>query len=132
MNAEPTTDAPVILVVDDDADIRQVLDLGLSCEGYVVVTAFDGQDALDAVRAHPISLVLLDLNMPRLNGEGFAQAYRERGGTAPILLLTAVAPGAIDAAREACGAVEAIEKPFSFDDLLLAVARHVRIGARPR
>jgi DNA-binding response OmpR family regulator len=96
------------------------------------VTAIDGQDALDAVQTHPISLILLDLNMPRLSGEGFCRAYRAREGKAPIILLTAVVPGAIDAVREACGAVEAFEKPFSFDDLLPAVARHVRRGARPR
>jgi len=64
-----TSQQPTILIVDDDADIRDALGQVMRGEGYIVLTAGDGLEALDTVAAHPVDLVLLDLQMPRMNGE---------------------------------------------------------------
>ncbi len=116
---------PVILVAEDDTTIRDMLELLLLGEGYDVVPAADGQDALDGAARHRIDLILLDLAMPKLDGEGFCRAYRERGGTAPIVLITAVVGEKATEAIDVCGADGHIAKPFNIEDVLVTVARLV-------
>ena len=72
--------APVVLVVDDDDAIRLSVGMLLEDEGYRVLLARDGIEALGAALARRIDMILLDLAMPRLTGEAFCRAYRERGG----------------------------------------------------
>jgi len=64
-------DAPLILVVDDDADSRTLLELALSTSGFSVETAINGRDALITARRHPPRLILLDLAMPVMDGFAF-------------------------------------------------------------
>lgn len=110
-----------ILIVDDDAPTREVLTLALRDEGFDPVAAQDGHEALsvieaDAARGVSPTLVLLDLHMPRLDGVGFARAYRERfTNPAPILLMTAGRPGPDELL--AVGASAYIQKPFDLDAL---------------
>jgi CheY-like chemotaxis protein len=85
-------DGRSILVVDDDADVRQVLDLALGLEGFQVVTAADGREALEKLEAAdpPVSLILLDLMMPVMDGWEFRR--RQRGTPAadvPVVVLSA-------------------------------------------
>ena len=114
---------PSILVVDDDPDVRGLLAILFNREGYEVETAIDGEAALEHAGDHRIGLILLDLQMPRVDGKTFCRAYRERGGRAPIILVTAaeIEPG--DVARY--GFDEYIPKPFDVDRVLQTVARHV-------
>jgi chemosensory pili system protein ChpA (sensor histidine kinase/response regulator) len=115
---------PVVLVVDDDPDVRGILGMLLTREGYDVVTAIDGAAALAYAGDARIALVVLDLQMPRLDGDTFRRLYRERGGQAPILLITAAE---IDASHLARYGVDAyIAKPFDVDNVLEAIAQLVR------
>jgi CheY-like chemotaxis protein len=108
-----------ILVVDDEADIRETVSEMLDLEGYAVETAANGEEALRAVeRGHP-DVVLLDMRMPVLDGWGFAGAVRARGMAVKIVVMTA----ARDAERWATeiAANGYLAKPFGFDDLVSTI-----------
>ena len=116
----PDTTCP-ILVVDDDPTILATVSETLDLEGYVVLTATNGAEALDAVeRARP-SVVLLDMRMPVLDGWGFMRAARERGFSLSVVVMTAAA----DARRWAneIGAHAVLAKPFELDDLIAVIQR---------
>lgn len=110
-----------VLVVDDEADIRQVLVYVLVDEGYEVEEASDGETALELIeRRHP-DIIILDMKMPAMDGWEFARRYRERHGhRAPIIVLTA----AQDAARRGTdiSAESYVPKPFDLDVLVEQVA----------
>ena len=112
---------PVVLVVDDDPDVRGILAILLSRDGYEVITAIDGAAALEHVRDERIALILLDLQMPRLDGNQFRRVYNEHGGHAPILLVTAAEVGPDDLER--LGVSAHIAKPFDIEDVLETVDR---------
>jgi two-component system chemotaxis response regulator CheY len=114
----------LILLVEDDATIRDAIDMALSEEGYVVQTAPNGEAALEmAERARP-DLILLDMLMPVMDGWTFARAYRERPGPhAPIVVLTALNNAAESAADVAAHAY--VGKPFELEDVLGVVSHHV-------
>jgi two-component system, chemotaxis family, chemotaxis protein CheY len=109
-----------VLVVDDDATIRQFLEMALTDQGYPVVTAEDGRAALEAVdRARP-DLILLDMRMPVLDGWGFAEAYRRTlPPHAPIIVLTAARNAAQYAGEIRADAF--LAKPFELRELLRLV-----------
>ena len=121
------THRATVLIAEDDPIIGQILLLLLSDEGYSPLVVVDGQEALDLALTRQIDVILLDLQMPVLNGEGFCRAYRERGGSAPVLLLTAAADAVVRAAVTACGAAAYIPKPFDVDDVVATVARYAPI-----
>jgi len=108
-----------ILVVDDEPHIRATVTAMLESEGYDVIEATNGADALRAVEAAPPDIVLLDMRMPVLDGWGFAAELRRRGHHVPIVVMTA----ASDAARWASeiAAPAFVAKPFGIDDLITAV-----------
>ena len=112
-----------ILVIDDDPNIRSFVSDVLTDEGYEVVQAEHGGAALaalDRMGSHPPAAILLDVNMPIMDGYGFAAAYRERPGPhAPIVVITAA-----HSARQRCaeiGAQDCLGKPFDLDQLLARV-----------
>jgi CheY-like chemotaxis protein len=72
-----------VLIAEDDPNIRDLLHELLEGEGYESLVVSNGQEALDLALAQPIDVILLDLQMPVLNGEAFCTAYREHGGKAP-------------------------------------------------
>ena len=110
-----------ILVVDDDAAIRDAVRDVLESAGMVVETASDGADALTKVSRRRPRLVLLDMRMPGLDGWGFASALREQGLSLPLVVMTA----ATDASRWASeiGAIGVVAKPFGVAELVRAVRR---------
>jgi two-component system chemotaxis response regulator CheY len=111
-----------ILVIDDDGDIRAILGMVLAAEGHEVETAIDGAAGLDRLRESPRpSLILLDMMMPRLDGEGFLRAMRSDPLTAdiPVVILTGH-PTARRTAAE-LGAAGYLVKPVELVDLLSAV-----------
>jgi len=114
----------VILIVDDNEDVRSILALLLAGEGYTVSEAIDGEAALDRALDPGISLIVLDVAMPRRTGPNFCRTYRERGGQAPIILVTAAIEKDVTTAMTACGAVEYIAKPFEIDQTLETIRRH--------
>ena len=78
-----------ILVVDDDAPIRRMLDRTLAAEGYAVESAADGGEALAAVERSAPDLIVLDVSMPGLDGLAVCRRLRAKGLATPVLLLTA-------------------------------------------
>jgi two-component system, chemotaxis family, chemotaxis protein CheY len=111
-----------ILVVDDDPTILATVSEALDLEGFSVLTATNGAEALAAIEQdNRPSLVLLDMRMPVLDGWGFMRAIREQGLSVTVVVMTAAA----DARRWAreIGAQAVLAKPFELDDLLAAVQR---------
>ncbi len=112
-----------ILIVDDDAGLRKSLSLILSDAGYDVLQAEDGEQGLATAKEQDPDIILCDVKMPRLGGIEFLEAYREYGGGALVLVMTAY--GGLDLAMEAMkkGAYDYIPKPFGADDVLLIVRK---------
>ena len=115
-----------ILIVEDEIGILQFLQQGLEEEGYTVVTASDGEKALELLTNKSFDLVLLDWMLPKLTGLEVCKAYRLQNKTTPVIFLTAK-----DTVQETieglqAGANDYIKKPFSFDELLERVKVHFR------
>lgn len=117
-------DAPLILLVDDDDDVRECVGLALEDEGYRVEEANGGEAALSRLRARRPDLLLLDYRMPGMNGpELLAAARAESLIDFPVVLLSA---GQDPEQRKGPGAVDdSIAKPFELDDLLDTVKRNL-------
>jgi DNA-binding NtrC family response regulator len=111
-----------ILVIDDEAEIREGLELLLSSEGYTVTSAETGEAGLSRLEQEPYDLLLLDVSLPDRNGLDLLRDIRQRDPHLPIVLITAY--GSIDMARQAfkSGAQDYITKPWSNDELLAQVA----------
>jgi CheY-like chemotaxis protein len=113
----------VILIVDDDPSIRDLFEMLLGDEGYGVLTAADGIQALDVARQEHPDVILVDDTMPRLDGPGFCRAYRDAGGLAPLVLVSASHQDTVAATALACGAAAYIAKPFDVNAAVETVAR---------
>ena len=112
-----------VLLVEDDLDLMGMVELLLSSEGYPVITATNGQEALQHLAQGMPGLILLDMKMPIMNGWEFAREFRSRyDHQAPIVVLTA-AENARKRAEE-IGAEGYLGKPFEIDDLLRIVERY--------
>ena len=114
-----------VLVVDDDAVIRQLICVNLELEGFEVHTAEDGQDALDKIRDVDPTVVTLDIMMPRLDGWETAARLRNDPATAhvKVILLSARAQEADVRRGKGIGVDAYLTKPFDPDDLVDAVRR---------
>ena len=125
-------DTKRILVVDDEAKMRRLLELSLKGMGHDVTQAEDGEAALAAFDAASFDLVLTDLRMPRLDGMGLLRALRERGADVPVIVLTAYAT--VETAIEAMklGATDYIIRPLEIEDMELAVTRALALGTVQR
>jgi CheY-like chemotaxis protein len=117
-----------VLVVDDDAAVRDLLRDALRVEGYAVATAPDAGTALDLLWAEwerQPAVILLDLLLPAVDGMTFTELYRELPVRhAPVVLMSGL-PAAEAVASEA-GVEAVLRKPFDLDLLLATVARHAR------
>ncbi|MBF2098168.1 MAG: response regulator transcription factor [Gloeomargaritaceae cyanobacterium C42_A2020_066] len=105
-----------ILVVDDEASIRRILETRLSMIGYDVVTAADGEEALGVFRREHPNLVVLDVMMPKLDGYGVCQELRKESDV-PIIMLTALGDVADRITGLELGADDYVVKPFSPKEL---------------
>jgi len=121
----PNRVAALVLVVDDHTDLRELTATVLSCNGYDVIEAVDGREAITCLCRDAPDLVLLDLNMPVMNGWQFrAEQQRLPDGhlaAIPVLLVTSADEGPDYAA--ALKAVGFLKKPFDPAELLSAVER---------
>ena len=118
-----------VLVVDDDTSILDTVSSILSGEGYDVVSASSGEEALDAVARKLPLLILLDMRMPVMDGWAVARALRGQGISVPIVVMTA-AESAQRWADEV-GAEGYLAKPFGLDELLTTVERFRGSEGRP-
>jgi CheY-like chemotaxis protein len=122
--ASANREAPLtILLAEDHADSREMLAVMLEMDGYRVVRAEDGIEALDLAREVKPDLIITDVNMPRMNGIDLIRAIRnaENGlSVVPIIAVTAYGSSFCLEAREA-GANEAIAKPLGYEQVQEAV-----------
>jgi two-component system, OmpR family, alkaline phosphatase synthesis response regulator PhoP len=126
-----TPDTPrTILVVEDDAALRDTIAYNLRGEGYTVLTAGDGVAALDLARTHIVSLVLLDIMLPRLDGLDVTRRLRALPETAsvPILILTARGDESDKVIGLELGADDYVTKPFGWKELRARVRALLRRG----
>jgi len=114
-----------ILVVDDEPQIRRVLKTTLSSQGYVILEAKTGEEAVDVVRKEKPDLVLLDVNMP---GVGGIEACREirRSSEAPIIMLTVRNAERDKVSALDAGADDYVVKPFGIEELLARIRAALR------
>lgn len=112
-----------LLIVDDEKNIREGLQKALTLDGYDVMLASDGREALDRIEEGDIDLVITDLKMPRLSGEELMKDALENYPYLPIIILTGhgTIENAVDAMRN--GAYDFITKPLNIDKLSLIVKR---------
>jgi len=111
-----------ILVVDDEAPVREVLTEYFSTEGYAVEAATSGLEALSAVSGGRADLVLLDVRMPGLDGVQVLRRIREMSTTLPVIMVTANEDVTLARETLTLGAFDYVAKPFDFDYLDRAVA----------
>lgn len=114
-----------ILIVDDEPRYLRLLEANLRTEGYEVVTASDGAQAVDVFSNQPIDLVLMDVMMPKLDGFGATQRIREFSNT-PIIVLTAKGDEQDRVRGLDLGADDYLVKPFSATELLARVRAVLR------
>ncbi len=112
-----------VLIVDDEPGLRQSLGLLLGDAGYDVAAESDGRRGLDRALAESFDLVLCDVRMPQLSGIEFLRGYRDQGGTALVIMMSAY--GGEDAALAAMkeGAYDYVAKPFRPDEVVLALRK---------
>ncbi len=112
-----------VLVVDDEPGLRQSLGLLLSDAGYTVTAESDGRRGIERALAEPFDLVLCDVRMPEMDGLAFLRAYRAKGGTALVIVMSAY--GGEDAALAAMkeGAYDYLPKPFRPDEVILTLRK---------
>ena len=114
-----------ILICDDDRDIVAALKIYLSSEGYTIFEAYNGKQALEAVRQHDIQLILMDVMMPELDGIAATAALRQESNV-PIILLTAKSEGSDKVLGLNMGADDYITKPFDPMEVIARVKSQLR------
>lgn len=115
-----------LLIVEDDAEIADFLNVGLSAEGYQVEVVHDGQDLIARVQYGGFQFVILDRMLPDAEGADLCRRLRANGSKALILMLTA--RDALDEklAGLRTGADDYMTKPFAFEELLAKLIKNVR------
>jgi two-component system copper resistance phosphate regulon response regulator CusR len=120
-----------ILVIEDDHRLSESVTKALEKEGYVCEPAFDGHMALKYFQQGSYQLVLLDINLPKMNGMDLCRKFRETNAEIPILIITAF--GDIDSKMEAftLGADDYLVKPFHLRELLAKVKVFLKRAEQP-
>jgi signal transduction histidine kinase len=124
---------PLVLVVDDNADLRDYMS-GLLSPHYRVVTAQDGLEALELIRARTPDIVVSDVMMPRMTGIELVQALRTESSESvvPVILLSARAGEEATIEGLDAGSDDYLTKPFTASELLARVRSHVKLGQARR
>jgi two-component system alkaline phosphatase synthesis response regulator PhoP len=122
--------AKTVLVVDDDAAVVELLRANLEMSGYQVLVAYDGLEALDAIRAEMPDLVILDIQMPRLNGWDVLWDLRHDDATKrlPVIMLTILGDNKNVTRGWSEGVDCYISKPFDVEEVLAMVARLLEVS----
>jgi len=122
---------PTVLLVDDEESVQKVLTYPLEREGYRVVQARDGEQALDRYRDEHVDLVILDLMLPRLDGLAVCRRLREERSAVPIIMLTARGDEGDKVLGLELGADDYITKPFSIREFMSRVRALLRRAQLP-
>jgi two-component system response regulator MprA len=124
--AEGDREPQRILIVDDEPAVREALQRSLAFEGYDTEVAVDGADALEKATAYQPDLVVLDIQMPRMDGMTAARRMRGAGTTTPILMLTARDTVGDRVTGLDAGADDYLVKPFELDELFARIRALLR------
>jgi two-component system, OmpR family, alkaline phosphatase synthesis response regulator PhoP len=119
-----------ILLVEDEENLHDALRLNLELENYQVTSAFDGNEALKAVREEYFDLVILDVMLPGVDGINVAETIRVQQNPVPILILSAKNSSADRVLGLKKGADDYLTKPFNLEELLLRVQKLIEKNVR--
>jgi DNA-binding response OmpR family regulator len=119
---------PLVLVVDDEATVRQALERALRLEGFAVTTASDGLEALAAVAQRPPAVIVLDVTMPGMDGVSVVRRLRGDGIDVPVCMLSARDEVEDRVAGLQAGADDYLVKPFAIAELTARLAALLRRG----
>lgn len=114
-----------ILIADDDKDILRLLDIQLTSEGYNVIKATDGVEALRLACSEKVSLAVLDIMMPKMDGIEVCRRIREKSNC-PIIFLSAKSKDVDKVVGLSIGADDYLDKPFSMDEFIARVKAQLR------
>ncbi|MCC3770006.1 response regulator transcription factor [Streptomyces sp. UNOC14_S4] len=126
-----STGGHVVLVVEDDPGVRSTLEQLLRFEGYRVLTAADGRQALEILEQRRPDVAVVDVVMPRLDGLSLCRMLRRRGDRLPVLVLTARHQVGDRVAGLDAGADDYLVKPFATEELLARLRALLRRAAEP-
>ncbi len=110
-----------ILVVEDEKNLNRIISEAMEDEGYSVDSCFNGLDGLDYARAASYDVIILDINMPKLNGLDMVRRLREEGDSTPVLFLTARDSVSDKVEGLESGGDYYLVKPFDFSELMAVV-----------
>jgi two-component system chemotaxis response regulator CheY len=116
-----------ILVVDDSATVRKFVSVSLSMQGFTVVTACDGMDALEKLPTAAVDLVITDLNMPKMDGFELIKTLRENQAYAelPVIILSSLSDAVSREQGAKLGVGSYLVKPFSLEKVQYEVAKYL-------
>ena len=123
--AEEMNMGEVVMVVDDNKEIVYSISELLKYEGYRVIPAYDGMEALNLLEQNPVDLILLDVMMPRLNGLSALMKLREKYRI-PVIILSAKTEESDKVSGLVLGADDYVEKPYNPAELMARVKAHLR------
>jgi two-component system, OmpR family, response regulator len=127
MSMASATETPIkILIVDDEAGVRELLKDALKLAGFETLTANDGMSALTALRSFTPDIMIIDINMPLMDGFELVERLRKNGNDVPVLMLSARADR-VDVTRGlTLGADDYVVKPFGLEELVLRLKAILR------
>src|ERR1700722_18078671 len=118
---------PTILIVEDEAKMRRLLELNLGEDGFHTLSAGDAEAGLKLLSENTVDLVVTDLKMPGMNGLEFLQAVKRQNAVLPVVVMTAF--GTVETAVEAmkAGASDYVLKPFSLAEMRMVVHKELDV-----
>jgi DNA-binding NtrC family response regulator len=118
---------PTILIVEDEAKMRRLLDLNLGEDGFTTLSAGDAEGGMKLLRENTVDLVVTDLKLPGMNGLEFLQAIKRQNAALPVVVMTAF--GTVETAVEAmkAGASDYVLKPFSLSEMRMVIRKELDV-----
>ena len=118
---------PAILIVEDEAKMRRLLELNLADDGFTTLSAEDAETGLKLLRENPVDLVLTDLKLPGMNGLEFLHSVKHQNAALPVVVMTAF--GSVETAVEAmkAGASDYVLKPFSLTEMRMVIRKELDV-----
>ena len=118
---------PTILIVEDEAKMRRLLELNLADDGFSTLSAGDAETGLKLLRENTVDLVLTDLKLPGMNGLEFLQGVKRQNAALPVVVMTAF--GTVETAVEAMkgGASDYVLKPFSLSEMRMVIRKELDV-----
>ena len=118
---------PAILIVEDEAKMRRLLELNLGDDGFTTFSAEDAETGLKLLRENSVDLVLTDLKLPGMNGLEFLQSIKRQNAALPVVVMTAF--GSVETAVEAmkAGASDYVLKPFSLTEMRMVIHKELDV-----